>query len=50
MDCMSLELWDFSWGDLVKDILKAITDGALLAVTISICPLLQRAHLELVTP
>lgn len=28
MHWMTLELWDFSFGDLVKDILKAITGGA----------------------
>jgi hypothetical protein len=50
MDWMSLELWDFSLGDLVKDILKAITDGALGAVTISIpsSPLPQHVCPELV--
>lgn len=49
---MSLELLEFSLDDLVKDILKAIMNGALRAVIISILssPLLQNVLLEVVTP
>lgn len=52
MDSVSLELLDFSLDDLVKDILKAIKNGALRAVIISILPypLLLHALLEAVTP
>lgn len=36
MDWMFFELWDFSLGDLVKDIFKVITDGVFGVVIILI--------------
>lgn len=52
MDWMSFELLEFSLDELVKDILKAIMNGALRAVIISILssPLLQHVLLAVVTP